>query len=69
VRRALVVLALLAVVGCDSPGEKIGEGDKYLGGQLNYIHDQKHHVGCWIIANSGRASVACLPDSQYTVAD
>lgn len=65
---ALAVLALV-LVGCRSataPGENVGGGLSATGTeQVNYVHDTKHQVGCWVYVSSSNTSISCLPDTQY----
>jgi len=54
----LVVLGLFLLVGCSSSR---GGTPIYEESDIEYIHDSKHNVGCWI----HYYGLSCIPDSQY----
>lgn len=69
-RLVLVGLAVLALAGCragTAPGDNVAGGMTVTGTEaVQYVHDTKRGVGCWIYVSSDNTSISCLPDSQYT---
>lgn len=72
---AAVLVALLAVAGCDQPARAetpsssiriVEHGDLYFPDGVAVIHDDKRAVTCWVSKGYQHGGVSCLPDWMIT---
>lgn len=60
----LVTAVVAGCAGFGTPGQNVAGGPQTA---MKYVHDDARKVGCWYVVGGGGGSIACLPDSQYTV--